>query len=374
MHRSRVLRIALSLTIAAALACPQFAFAATNQDLAAHQAAAAEARKKAAEEQKKADALVAETKRLEVQIGTARERRARLEAEIEDLRVSIADKQTEIATVKAAYEERVSALSARVDATYRAGDWVYLDWLLTASDLSDLLERTSLVQRLIREDETIANDLEESREQLEAAEQELNRSLDEVSAKRAEAAAEEARQKAAQRQKQVLLAETAENVEKLKAIVAAEEREAARIASELKGGGWSRGSGKYAGTLVWPCPGYNRVSSGYGMRYHPILKYNRMHSGIDVSAPSGARLVAVGSGRVLSAGVRGGYGNCVMIDHGNGLASVYAHMSSISVRTGQGVAAGDAIGAVGSTGLSTGPHLHFEIRVNGDAKNPLDWY
>jgi murein DD-endopeptidase MepM/ murein hydrolase activator NlpD len=110
------------------------------------------------------------------------------------------------------------------------------------------------------------------------------------------------------------------------------------------------------------------------MRYHPILHYNRMHAGIDVSAPSGAQLVATGSGKIIVAGVRGGYGNCVMIDHGDGLVSVYAHMKSISVKVGQGVISGQTVGYVGSTGLSTGPHLHFEIRVNGNPVNPLSGY
>jgi murein DD-endopeptidase MepM/ murein hydrolase activator NlpD len=374
MRRTTPLRILLPLVLVLASACPHAAVAATSSDLAAHQRAAAEARRKAAEEQKKADALVAETQRLEAQIGSARARRVRLEAEIQTLRASIASKQEEIASVKATYEERVAALSARVDATYRAGDWVYIDWLLTASDISDLLERTSLIQRLIREDENIAKELETSRAQLETAELDLNRSLDEVSAKKAEVAAEENRQRSAQNRKQALLAETKENVAQLKAIADAEDRESARIASLLRGSGWSRGSGKYAGKLVWPAPGNMNVGSRFGMRYHPILHYNRMHSGIDVSAPSGAPLVAVGSGRVQSAGWSGGYGNCVMIDHGDGLVSVYAHMSRIGVRTGQGVAPGEAIGAVGSTGLSTGPHLHFEIRVNGTAVNPLDYY
>jgi murein DD-endopeptidase MepM/ murein hydrolase activator NlpD len=141
----------------------------------------------------------------------------------------------------------------------------------------------------------------------------------------------------------------------------------------LKGGS-SHGSGRYAGSMAWPCPGYTRVSSQFGMRYHPILHYNRMHAGIDVSAPSGATLVAVGSGVVVSAGVSGGYGKCVMIDHGDGLVSVYAHMSRISVSKGQTLATGQSIGAVGATGLSTGPHLHFEIRVNGNPVNPLGGY
>lgn len=401
MRRTTPLCLLLAAVLVSACVLPPVALAATSADLYAHQRAADEARKKAAAEQKVADALVAQTRKLETdiqtisgevaalegQIGTASERRTRLEDEIGLLRGGIEKKQQQIGSVKHEYEVQTDALAARVDATYRSGEWVFIDWLLSAESIADLLDRTTMVQRIMERDEEIATDLESSRVTLERAEQELTRSLDEVSAKRAEVKAEEDRlqglhsnrdrklkdEQAAKNQKQALLAETKQNVARLKAIAAAEDAESARIASMLKSGS-SKGSGRYAGSMAWPCPGYTRVSSQFGMRYHPILHYNRMHTGVDISAPSGANLVAVGSGVVISAGVRGGYGNCVMIDHGDGLVSVYAHMSRITVRVGQRLSTGQSIGAVGSTGLSTGPHLHFEIRVNGNPVNPLGGY
>ncbi|MDO8914460.1 MAG: peptidoglycan DD-metalloendopeptidase family protein [Coriobacteriia bacterium] len=401
MRRTTPLGILLVAVLVSACALPGVALAATNADLYAHQRAADEARKKAAAEQKLADALLAQTRKLESEIqviagevtalegeiGTASERRARLEQEIGLLRGSIDLKQQQIESVKQDYEVQTDALAARVDATYRSGEWVFIDWLLSAESIPDLLDRTAMVQRIMENDEEIADGLESDRIVLERAEQELARTLDEVSTKRAEVKAEEDRleglqsirnsklkaEQSAKNQKTALLAETKENIARLRAIAAAEDRESARIAAMLKGGS-SHGSGRYAGSMAWPCPGYTRVSSQFGMRYHPILHYNRMHAGIDVSAPSGATLVAVGSGVVVSAGVSGGYGKCVMIDHGDGLVSVYAHMSRISVSKGQKLVTGQSIGAVGSTGLSTGPHLHFEIRVNGNPVNPLGGY
>jgi murein DD-endopeptidase MepM/ murein hydrolase activator NlpD len=401
MRRTTPLRILLVAVLVSACALPSVALAATNADLYAHQRAAEDARKKAAAEQKLADALLAQTRRLEAeiqsiagevtvlegQIGTASERRARLEQEIALLRAGIDLKQQQIESVKRDYVVQTDALAARVDATYRSGEWVFIDWLLSAESIADLLDRTDMVQRIMDNDEEIANGLESDRADLERAEQELARTLDTVSTKRAEVKAEEDRleglqssrnsklkaEQSAKNQKTALLAETKENIARLKAIAAAEDRESARIAAMLKGGS-SHGSGRYAGSMAWPCPGYTRVSSQFGMRYHPILHYNRMHAGIDVSAPSGATLVAVGSGVVVSAGVSGGYGKCVIIDHGDGLVSVYAHMSRISVSKGQTLTSGQSIGAVGSTGLSTGPHLHFEIRVNGNPVNPLGGY
>ena len=115
--------------------------------------------------------------------------------------------------------------------------------------------------------------------------------------------------------------------------------------------------------------------SHFGMRLHPILHYERLHAGADLSAPAGTDIHAAAKGKVVVAEVRGGYGNCVVISHGHGIATVYAHQSRMLVQVGDKVKAGDLIGEVGSTGLSTGPHLHFETRVRGvpvDPENFID--
>ncbi|MDO8964963.1 MAG: peptidoglycan DD-metalloendopeptidase family protein [Coriobacteriia bacterium] len=400
MSQSRLLKSLVSIAVVACLVMPASAFAYTRTDVDKHRAAAEAARKKAAAEAVKAEALLAETRKLETkidgfeseiaklgsEIGTAAQRRARLEKEISLLRASIADKEEKITGIQREYGDRVAALSARADAVYRAGDWVYLEMLLGSQDLSDFIQRTEFVTLLIRSDEEMANGLEADRSALEAANEELSRTLETVGAKRAEIKAEEtslrhlrssednkrAEQQSVQDLKARMLAETKKNVARLRAAAQAEEQESQRIAQLLKGGS-SHGGGKYAGSMTWPTPGYNRVSSSFGYRIHPILHYRKMHNGIDISAPSGARIVATGDGNVIFAGVRGGYGNCTMIDHGDGVVTVYAHQKRIAVRTGQSVSAGQTIGYVGSTGLSTGPHLHFEVRVNGDPVNPMNY-
>jgi len=122
--------------------------------------------------------------------------------------------------------------------------------------------------------------------------------------------------------------------------------------------------------LMAPVAGH--ITSGFGMRYHPILHYERFHAGLDFGAPYGSPIVAAANGQVVAAGWAGGYGHEVQIAHGGGVLTLYGHMSGIVAQPGEKVRQGQVIGYVGSTGLSTGPHLHFEVRVDGRAVNPLD--
>ena len=126
------------------------------------------------------------------------------------------------------------------------------------------------------------------------------------------------------------------------------------------------------GEFYWPVPGHHRITSPFGYRVHPILGYRKLHTGIDISAPSGTPVIVAGSGTVIASRFMGGYGNCIMVDHGSKV-TVYAHLSGRAVSVGQSVSAGQTIGYVGSTGMSTGPHLHFEVRVNGSLQNPVNY-
>lgn len=162
-------------------------------------------------------------------------------------------------------------------------------------------------------------------------------------------------------------------------IAAAERQRAADAArqSGSAGGGSSGGSGGGAPAgsegFVWPLPGYS-AGGGVGPRVHPVYGYRSCHTGVDMGAPSGTPIRSAAAGVVVAVNSGGPYGNHVIISHGGGLSSMYAHMSRAGVRAGQSVSAGEVIGYVGSTGYSTGPHLHFEIHVNGQPYNPLGWF
>lgn len=208
----------------------------------------------------------------------------------------------------------------------------------------------------------LVDSLEEESEQLEA---ELARIAEEERRR-----AEEARRRAEEEARRVAAANAAarRRAEAAQAAAAEQRRRAEQAASrarpapaDMSPSGWRRPSG-------------GAITSGYGMRRHPIFGTGRMHTGVDFGAPAGAPIYAVTDGVVVSAGWRGGYGLAVVIDHGGGLATLSAHASSLNVSAGQRVSRGQVIAATGSTGQSTGPHLHFEVRVNGQHRDPMPYF
>jgi murein DD-endopeptidase MepM/ murein hydrolase activator NlpD len=197
---------------------------------------------------------------------------------------------------------------------------------------------------------------------LEATASQLKATEDELKDRESDLVAEYERQKE-------LLALVKAEIRDFQGEIRGLESEEASIKSRI------RSAAKQAGTkpsrLVRPVAG--AIASGFGERVHPILGTSRMHNGVDMNAAQSDPIKAAASGKVILSGVKGGFGNTVMIDHGGGMVTLYAHQSKLGVSVGQKVEAGQTIGYIGSTGLSTGPHLHFEVRINGSPRNPAKY-
>lgn len=406
MHHIRAYLVtSLLFALLATAAYPAVATAIPDS-AAAHRAAAEAAKAKAAQQQKiseqlksqtdaldkKVDSLQAEADELDPQIATASKRVQALREQISGMRSQIASMNADVAQAEAEYIRQQTLLGDRVTASYRQDDWYFLDLLLDSKSVRDLVARTELLGRVLRANVDVAEQLDSTRRSLETQRARLDHTVAGITAKRQEASAVEtdlkrlrdARQGKVDAQSSVLseksqlLAKSVKSTKQLLAIARAEEAESARIEAELARA--KRGSGKYHGAMAWPVPGFERITSSYGMRMHPILKTRRMHTGIDIGKNpgqpiAGAAIVASGKGTVISAGSRSGYGNTVMIDHGNGVVTLYAHQPSggIRVSVGERVKKGQRIGTVGQSGYATGPHLHFEVRVNGSPVNPMGY-
>ncbi len=261
---------------------------------------------------------------------------------------------------------------------YRHGDGTTMIGLLDASGGSDeLVEGKHYLQRVSDKRQADARRVTKLKEQLDAQQDALAQQKQDADAARASAADEKARldELAAQQARAREAAENALQVENaaLGAAVAQHDEAEAALAAESQriaelAQSAAEGPALGDGTFIRPVPG--PITSGFGNRTDPVTGATAFHAGLDFGAPCGTPIKAAGTGVVLSAGANGGYGNATLINHGNGLSTLYGHQSSIIVSAGQSVTQGQVIGYVGSTGKSTGCHLHFEVRVGGNPVNP----
>lgn len=322
----------------------------------------------------------------------------------------IAEKQAELDKALEKETTQTELLRSRIRAMEENSTYSYASFIFDSSSVTELLSRIGDVNDIMhydktleeeymaaREDvESIKKSYEEARHEQELLQKELDTKQTELDAQ-VEAAYTmiadiETLSDDAQAEYDAIAEEEAKAEETLQEAIRKRAAEQAKYNqnnnSNNGGGGNSGGSGGNSGgggssgggsatslsNLQWPVPSCTLITSRFGYRVAPTTGASTYHGGLDIGAGMGASIVAAGAGDVIYAGANGGYGNCVMIDHGNGVVTVYAHMSSIGVSYGQYVTAGQYVGAVGSTGVSTGPHCHFEIRINGAQTDPAAYF
>ena len=299
-----------------------------------------------------------EIERIRSQLEEANERHDQLVDEEDALRTKLANHRQN--------------LGERARAIYMQGELTYLELLFGANGIADVIDRVFYVQTILSHDQDLVSAAEQATTELvgkrasiesqiadiDGIAQLLEEQLAELEDLRGE---KELSIKAINEDRNLTLRRIKE-LEAENKRIAAEIREIQNSASAYKGKPWK-------GAFNKPCSG--TITSGYGMRTHPIYGVKKMHTGVDISAPKGTAIKAAGEGKVIFTGRRGGYGKTVIVDHGNSRTTLYAHMSKITCDAGDLVDTGTKLGEVGNTGVSTGNHLHFEVRIDGEPVDPM---
>jgi murein DD-endopeptidase MepM/ murein hydrolase activator NlpD len=268
------------------------------------------------------------------------------------------------------------SMTLRLRDIYENGEINYLTALTDSESFSDFLNRLDFLSLIVREDLNLLSKIKAERASLNAQEKQFQNKYMKLVGFQQNLMEREKLLISLKERREYLLTEVqvqrhhiARNVMQLENLSAEEEKalqELIRLQQSLN----ARSGKKYAGSgsMNWPCGGY--LSSPFGWRIHPIYRSYIFHTGVDIAAEYGTAIAAADSGIVIMASWYGGYGNAVVIDHGSGLSTLYGHCSVLYVRAGQQVSKGQVVALVGSTGNSTGPHLHFEVRQNGTPIDP----
>ncbi|MEY2477649.1 MAG: hypothetical protein QOG87_2964 [Actinomycetota bacterium] len=332
--------------------------------------------------------LDAKVAALDAQVAAAQHELDAASFALNDLSAQLAGAQAELNEARRLLAEARRRLTDRAVRAYMGQpDIEAADRFLQPGSQREIIASETYVATLVEAQQHLVDQFNAQRRELETRQAEVQTRRDaaqaqrnvvahrtaEVESARKVQASARAEVVAQEKQKEGLVAQVRGRKREFETQIAQLRAESNAITAFLRG--VQKGQGKAIsgkGILASPIPGA-AVTSGYGSRVHPVYGDVRTHTGIDFRAATGTPVRAAGAGKVVYAGWRGGYGNTVIIDHGNSLATLYGHLSSISVGVGQSVAKGQIVARAGSTGLSTGPHLHFEVRVNGVPVNPLGY-
>ena len=287
---------------------------------------------------------------------------------------ALEDKQEE-------YKDTLANLEKKLVAIYKAGNPKYMELLFSSKSFTEFVGKSEYLRAMVEYDKGTLDVLKEEQEDLadrtEAAERkkrELEKTQAGITKLMSQLEADEASLSAKYEAREKYLAQIQKEKVKWEKELAEEEKQSRELESLIRSKQASRTTGepsRLLGRMIWPVEG--RVSSEFGWRVHPIFKDRRFHAGIDIAAPTGTPVKAAAAGKVLDARYISGYGYTVILDHSGGITSLYAHNSKLSVKSGNSVKQGDTIAKAGSTGWSTGPHVHFEVREDGVAKEPRNY-
>lgn len=280
--------------------------------------------------------------------------------------IVITKRELDRATTDAAGQKEL--LKKRVRVMYETGSVGYLAVILDATSFGDFISRVDFLKKIVDYDLNLLKNMKLYRDTVAQKKAQLQSEVDEQEAIRKEVAEQKEQVAQAKADRSKALSELVKDLKELdkqEDELLAESKEIEKKIIALQS------SSKYVGgKLEWPVPGYYRITSQFGYRIHPILKTKKYHTGLDIAVPAGTAVHAANDGTVIYSGYYGGYGYAVIIDHGGQLSTLYAHNSKLLVKEGEKVKKGQVISMSGSTGLSTGPHLHFEVRKNGSPIDP----
>lgn len=312
---------------------------------------------------------------IDTKIQSSEQELNQLSSEIQKLDEDIKNKEEELKTKRTQYEKINRQAENILITMYEQGNIEYIDVLLGSKNIVDFISNYFLISEVIEYNMQLVEEAAKQKQAVEEIVQKLEKQKEDFITKKKQ------QQKVSQvlentkTSREYYTSKLTEEEMQIQTEIEEYKKQMAEIEIEIRklSVAQSFGEDYIGGDMIWPIPNYKRITSEFGMRTHPITGIYSLHTGTDVGAPIGAEFVAAASGVVTKAGYNKYYGNMVIIDHGGGVQTLYAHGSEIVAHLGDLVSKGDVVLKVGSTGYSTGAHAHFEIRINGEAVNPLDY-
>ena len=297
-----------------------------------------------------------------------------LNSQIEELQTSMEEVENNLKKVEDAYNSQKKLLDNYLIAVQESDETEYLDVLLSSKSISEFLSSYFLISELASYEMDLLDDMQAKKDEINLSKEKLEndkKSLSEIKANQTKTARVLENTRSV---RENLIAKLSDKEKEIQSKIDEYNNRFDEINREILALAQGSIAAEYiGGELAWPVPGYTRITSKYGMRTHPITGVYKLHTGVDIGAPRGANFIAANDGIVTKASYNSAYGNMVIIDHGGGVSTLYAHGDQILVQVGQTVKRGDPILKVGSTGYSTGPHAHFEVRLNRSCNRPNAW-